>query len=204
MFRRTRALGLIIALLVNSPTQGQTDPPTSFRPRIAALARLVLKPKSAESLDLIRGGLADGQAPVRAASARVAHSMGLLELLPALREALVRETDAETTRELVWAVAGLDATEGSDAALVAAVTTSPFAAKAVRGLLAGRGPRVWALWGAIGPHLEKHARAVSQGLKDGLHRNAATMFASRAIRDGLHELSVELLLEAFEIGRAHV
>ncbi len=197
MFRRTRALGLIIAILVSSLTEAQTDPATSFRPRVAGIARLVTKPKSAESIERIRGGLADAQASVRAASARVAHSMGLAELLPGLREALVRETDAETTRELAWAVAGLDTTEGSDAALVAAVTTSPFAGKVVRGLVAGRGPRVSALWGAIGPHLEKHARSVTQGLRDGLHRDAASMFASRAIRDGLPELSVELLLDGF-------
>lgn len=198
MSTRTRAGGIVIVcLLAGIAAQGISAAPADAAlpapKRIAAIARLAIGPKSPAGLDLIRTGLGDNDPAVRAAAARVTNAMALGELLPELQKALSTEDDREAAQELAWALAGLDGTNGSDAVLLGSVARLPE--PVIVGLVAGRGTRLAALWGALKNDLDVHPRSVIRGLRDGLNTPAGPMFASFAIRDGLTDLFPALLFE---------
>ncbi|MBP6704181.1 MAG: energy transducer TonB [Vicinamibacteria bacterium] len=169
----------------------------SISARIAAVARLTVKPKTAEGTDLVRAGLGDAEAPVRAAAARVAHVMALVELIPAMRESVAREEDPDAAFEMAWALADLDTTDGSDRVLHEAMSKPSFTPVVVTAVVAGRGPRIVSMWEAAKAAFEARPDSVVGGLKAGLHRTAGSEIARLAIRDGLSSLAGALLVDDF-------
>lgn len=190
------AVGLLAVSDPGLASQASAEPiDAQARAGIAALAKLAIRSKSAEGLDLIRLGLVDKNPAIRAASARVTHVMRLQELLPELRKALSTEDDSEATREATWALASLDGTSDSDVALLDIVSRPALAEAASQGLVAGRGSRLASSWPGLKDGFEAHPASVTSGLRDGLHNAAGAMFASFAIRDGLERLAAALLSE---------
>ena len=162
-------------------------------PKIAALARLSPGPGSPEAVSLLRDGLKDPDPAVRAAAARVTHVIGLSSLLAELREAIGAETDGDAAREQAWAIADLDATAGSDPALIAALGDPKVRRSVVRAVLAGRGAGALALWASLKQGLADDPNALGWALVEGLHRDSGNVFASLALRDGQEAVFAALL-----------
>lgn len=194
---RTAVLGGFAALAVSGGAAQPVSPGPSMFARIATVARLTVKPGNTEGTNLVRAGLGDVEPPVRAAAARVAHVMGLVELIPVMREALAREMDTDAAFEMAWAIAGLDTTDGSDQVLHEAMAKPPFARAVVTAVVAGRGARVASMWEAAKTMFPAQSGAVAEGLKAGLHRTAGSDIARLAIRDGHSALAGALLFDDF-------
>ncbi len=82
---------------------------TDVRATIGELAKVALSPRGPEAPGLLRGGLTNPSPQVRAAAARVGHTVGARGLLPDLRAALAKEDQKEPAREMAWPLAGGEA-----------------------------------------------------------------------------------------------
>jgi len=191
----TRWAGVVLAIVVGPGATMAQDPPPGVDGRIAAIARLTLNPASPDSPARLRAGLTDEDSRVRAAAARVAHVMAALPLLHDLRTALEKEPDPDAAHELAWTLADLDPTAGSDVTLKAAVLLPALRPSVIRGLVAGRGPRLISLWADVRTPFEENPEAVIGGIKDGLHDGLGNVLASFALRDGMPRLFEALLTE---------
>lgn len=185
-------LALTIPASADSIQSGGPDQ-VAVGPRIASLVRLSQGPMSPEGLGELRLGLAADVASIRAAAARVAHSKGVVDLLPELRQALAAEKDTGPALEEAWAIADLDTATGSDQALLEAVARPDIQAAVVRGIVAARGPRAATSWSAFKAAFEAQAPSVIAGLGAGLYQDSGTLFASFAVRDGMDTLFDALL-----------
>lgn len=161
--------------------------------RIVALVRLSSSPVSKDALDELRTALGSETPAVRATAARVIHALGATPALPDLRRTLVEEKDGEAAFEEAWAIADLDTTRDSDDALIQALGRLDLRQSVPAGVVAGRGLRAAQLWPTLKAPLEAHPAAVVTSLRDGLHREAGTLFASFALRDGMENLFLDLL-----------
>jgi len=190
----TLLLALAMTLSAGAgPLQLPEPGPTSAGSRIAALVRLSREGVTAEAVGELRRGLSAEEPSVRAAAARVAHSIAAVDVLPELRQALAAEQDAGPALEEAWALADLDATAASNDVLQQAVTREGLESAVVQGIVSGRGPRVVPLWAALRHALDAQAPSVIAGLRAGLHQESGTLFASFAVRDGLEKLFGSLL-----------
>ncbi|MBX7186206.1 MAG: energy transducer TonB [Vicinamibacteria bacterium] len=186
---------LLLAVAVGSGAANGEETALGVNARIAAIARLTLGATVAEVPARLRSGLADEDASVRAAAARVAHTTAATALLPDLRTALGREPDPEAARELAWALADLDSSSESDAALKAALALPALRSAVARGLIAGRGSRIVPLWTDARGHFDEAPAAVVEGIQDGLHEGLGNLLASFALRDLEQHLFEALLTE---------
>jgi TonB family protein len=194
--------GLMIGLVAIGATAAFSQPvaaPTRDTEKIAALARLALPPGSPESVSRLQKGLEDESPLVRAAAARVGHVINAAPLTPDLRRALERETDLEVAREMVWALADLDRTEESDAALSSALARPGWLDDLIPSVVAGRGALISGLWPHMRDALEARPGLALSGLEAGLHRGAATPIASMALREAKPRLFFSLLAHGQDV-----
>ncbi|MEO8361972.1 MAG: energy transducer TonB [Vicinamibacteria bacterium] len=187
---------LVVAVSLGIPPQPSADTQPSPALKIAALARLALVARSESGISLINDALSDESAPVRAAGARMAHSLGAQATVPALRGSLDKETDLSAALEISWALADLDKTDDSDATFRRALTKENTRLAVLKGLTAGWGPRMMKLWPELRPVIETSPSVTIQGLRLGLQTDGVALLASFALREHLDRVFESTVLGA--------
>jgi TonB family protein len=134
----SKVMGLAVALSLTVSAHGQSPTEAALeREKIGRIAKVAVSVEAPESGLILRDGLGDASARVRAAAARVGHAIGARGLVPDLRAALAKETDPEAARELAWGVAELETTDASHSVLLTASRNATFGREVARHVAIG-------------------------------------------------------------------